>query len=173
MDEQLSTAAGAAFPDRTVTNVDSTGPSWNDWNRTVRLTFADGDAAYLKLAADGDGTRIARERAVIDTVSATRDIPVPTIVAADSEYRVPYLATATVPGESLLQLWAAGGEAERATLIAATARTFATLHAERFETHGRIVGGGASGLELDTAPWTDVLTNQIELKREIAPAERG
>lgn len=70
------------------------------------------------------------------------------------------------------QLSTAAGEAERATLIAATARTFATLHAERFENHGRIVGGGASGLELDTAPWTDVLTNQIEIKREIAPAER-
>lgn len=172
MEEQHSAAIGAAFPDRTVTDVETQGPSWNDRNRTVELTFADGDAAYLKLATDGEGTRIARERAVIQYVDATLDVPVPTIIAADPEYAVPYLSTAPVPGESLLRLWARGDEEERESLIAAVGRTFAELHSERFETAGRIVGGGAVELELDAGPWTDVLVGQIELKREIAPAER-
>jgi len=172
MDEQLSTAVGAAFPDRSVEEVRSTGPSWNDRNRTVRLTFADGDAIYLKLAADGDGSRIARERAVIGYVDANRDVPVPTVLAADPNAHVPYLATAPVPGESLMRLWAEGDEEERAALVAAAGRTFAELHSERFERHGEVVNGGAEGLDLDTAPWTDVLISQIENTREIAPAER-
>lgn len=172
MDEQLCTAVDAAFPSRELQDVESTGPSWNDRNQTVRLTFADGDAAYLKIAADGDGSRIAREQAVIEYVDARIDVPVPAIEAADPDDRVPYLATAPIPGEGLLRLWAEGDEEDRAALIAAAGRTFARLHEERFERHGRIVGGGADGLGLNTAPWTDVLIGQIENKREIAPAER-
>lgn len=172
MDEQLSTSVSAAFPDRTVAEVASTGPSWNDRNRTVRLTFADGEDVYLKLAADGNGRRIARERAVIDYIDATVGVPVPTIVATDPEYEVPYLATTAVQGENLLQMWAESDEKDRATLIAAVGRSFARLHSRRFDRHGRIVGGGTDGLEFDTGPWTDVLIDQIETQREIAPAER-
>jgi aminoglycoside phosphotransferase (APT) family kinase protein len=172
MDEQLSTAVDAAFPERTVADIEAPGPSWNDRNRTVRLVFADGDTAYLKLAADGDGTRLVRERAVIQYVDRSLDVSVPTIVAADPEHAVPYLATAAVPGDRLLQLWAQGDGEERERLIAAAGRTFAELHSERFGTHGYIVGGGPAGLELDTGQWTDVLGSQIELTREIAPAER-
>ncbi|WP_321163913.1 phosphotransferase [Halolamina pelagica] len=65
-----------------------------------------------------------------------------------------------------------GGHPERRELIAELGRTFATLHAERFDHHGTIVGGDAEGLVLEPGSWTDVLIEQIEQKRRIAPGER-
>ncbi|MBP1986899.1 phosphotransferase family protein [Halolamina salifodinae] len=172
MDEQVSDALQRAFPGRAVADVGSTGPSWNDLNRTVELTFEDGETVYLKISTTGDGERVARERAVIDYVDEQVDVPVPTIAAADPTYRVPYLATEAVDGESLIRRWAEADTEERSTLVTAVGRTLATLHGERFEAHGRIVGGGADGLTLEAGSWTDVLIGQIEQQREIAPAER-
>ncbi|MFB6219989.1 MAG: phosphotransferase family protein [Halolamina sp.] len=172
MDPQLSTALQGAFPGRKVTEVEGTGPSWNDQNRTVRLTFTDGDTTYLKFATDGNGTRIARERAVITYVGANREILVPTIVTADPAHDVPYLATAPVPCETLLGRWSDAAEDERADLIAAVGQTLAALHAERFPEHGAIVGGDETGLTLDTGTWTDVLISQIKQMQEIAPTKR-
>lgn len=172
MDEQVSDALQRAFPGRAVADVGSTGPSWNDLNRTVELTFEDGETVYLKISTTGDGERVARERAVIDYVNEYLDVPVPTIATADPTYRVPYLATEAVDGESLIRRWTGADTEERSALITAVGQTLATLHGERFEAHGRILGGGADGLTLETGSWTDVLIGQIEQQREIAPAER-
>jgi len=170
--EQVTDALQRAFPNREVTDVRSTGPSWNDLNRTVEVAFADGTTVYLKVSTTGDGERVGRERAVIDYVAEHVDVPVPTIAAADPAYHVPYLATAAVDGDGLLRRWAEGDTRQRATLMTAVGRTLATLHGERFDAHGRIVGGGADGLTVETGSWTDVLIQQIEQQREIAPAER-
>ena len=172
MDEQIETALQHAFPDRSVAEVGSTGPSWNDLNRTVELTFDDGDTVYLKISTAGDRERIARERALLEYVGATVHVPVPSVAAADPEFELPYLVTRSVDGESLIRRWAEADTPERRGLVTGLGRTFATLHAERFESHGTIVGGGADGLELEPGSWTDVLIEQIEQKRRIAPGER-
>jgi len=172
MDEQLETALQHAFPDRSVAEVGSTGPSWNDLNRTVELTFADGETLYLKISTTGESDRIARERALLAYVDASVDVPVPTIAAADPRAEVPSLATSAVDGKSLIRRWAAADTPERRELVSELGRTFATLHAERFARHGTIVGGDADGLALDTGSWTDVLIEQIEQQRRIAPGER-
>ncbi|GAB7013303.1 phosphotransferase family protein [Halolamina salina] len=172
MDEQVADALRRAFPDREIAEVGSTGPSWNDLNRTVELTFTDGETIYLKISTTGDGERVARERSVIGYVAENVDVPVPAITAAEPEYEVPYLATAAVDGDPLIRRWADANTEERSTLVTEAARTFATLHAERFDSHGRIVGGGPDGLALEEGSWTDVLIGQIEQMRRIAPAER-
>lgn len=172
MDAQTEAALRHAFPDRSVAEVGSTGPSWNDLNRTVELTFADGETVYLKISTTGDGERIARERALLDYVGANVDVPVPTVTATEPDFEVPYLATPAVEGESLIRRWGRGDTAERRDLVTAIGRTFATLHAERFDRHGRILGGDADGLERETGSWIDVLVGQIEQKRRIAPGER-
>ncbi|PSP54463.1 aminoglycoside phosphotransferase [Halobacteriales archaeon QS_1_67_19] len=170
MDEHIATALEAAFPDREAVDVSGTGPSWNPKNRSVEVAFADGGTVYLKIAVDGDGSRIARERAVIEHVGARTAVPVPTVVASEVEHSVPHLATAPVDGPTLIE------SAPGLTVDPATARrvgaALARIHACRFGEHGHIVGGGADGLEVDGQPWPDVLVDTIEETREIAPAER-
>ncbi len=172
MDDRVASVLGETFPDREVEDLLPTGPSWNEANRTVGVEFVDGERSYLKLATDGDGSRVARERAVIDYASANADVPVPTVLASDAGGRVPYLATAPVPGRNLLGLWSDADEAERATLARRVGRALAGVHALRFANHGHVVGGGADGLELDAGSWTDVLVDTIARKRDLAPSER-
>lgn len=92
MDDQVASVLERAFPDRTVAEVGSTGPSWNDKNRTVGIEFSDGRAIYLKTTLEGDGSRIARARAVIDYVGANYEVAMPTVLASDADGQTPYLA---------------------------------------------------------------------------------
>lgn len=172
MDSRIASALEAAFPDREVATVQSTGPSWNDGNRTVGVEFADERTVYLKIATDGDGSRIARERAVVDYVAANSGVPVPTVLASDAERRIPYLATAPVPGRSFLEVWAESDVDRRAALARQVGAALADVHALRFEEHGHVVGGGANGLELDAGPWTDVLVDRIGDMRALASDDR-
>lgn len=177
MDERVAAALDAAFPDREVESVETAEPSWNDKNETVRVEFADRadadsdrEAAYLKVAADGDGTRVARERAVMTYVGSRSAVPVPTVLASDAAAEVPYLATAAMDGRRRLELWYAddADDERRAALARQVGRALARLHELRFESHGHVVGGDADGLELDAGPWTDVLVERIERMRAIA-----
>ncbi|MFC4552501.1 MULTISPECIES: phosphotransferase family protein [Halorussus] len=180
MDERLAAALDAAFTDREVTELGSTGPSWNDHNRTVRVEFADGRAAYLKYATDGDGSRVARERAVLEYVGANSEVPVPTVLASDADGTplergdgaVPYLSTAPVRGANLLDRWSGASPDERAALAWEVGAALAGVHERRFDGHGHVVGGGAGGLELRTGPWTGVLVDKIGEMRAMAPADR-
>jgi aminoglycoside phosphotransferase len=180
MNEAVTTALGAAFPGRSVERLTGVGPSWNGANDTVGVVFADGDRAFCKVAIDGDGTRIARELAVIRYVAAERPIPVPEVLAGDPDADVPYLVTAPAPGRELLDAWEAlgsesrdDGDAEREALLRRAGATLATLHAERFDAHGEIVGSDPNGgLALDRAPWPDVLLRTVERTREIGTSER-
>jgi len=172
MGDRIETALDVAFPDRTVSETGPTGPSWNEDNETVRVTFADGEEVYLKVAVDDDGSRIARERAVVAFVGATGDVPVPTVLDADPEATVPYLVTKPVDGEMLLGPWDDANLDERADLARRVGVSLARVHERRFERAGHIVGGDADGLTLDTAPWTDVLVDRIEWYREYSPADR-
>ncbi|WP_435095013.1 phosphotransferase family protein [Halorubrum sp. N11] len=179
MDERVATALGEAFPERAVDRTFGVGPSWNGANETVGVAFADGERAFCKVAVAGDGSRIARELAVLRYLDAERSIAGPGVLAGDPDADLPYLVTAPAPGRELLGVWEdAGddenaGEVEREALLRRVGATLATLHAKRFETHGEIVGtdrGG--GLALDPAPWPDVLRATIERTREIGTSER-
>jgi len=176
--DAVATALGEAFPERSVRRLTGVGPSWNGANETVGVAFADGGRAFCKVAVDGDGTRIAREFAVLRYVAAERPIPVPDVLAGDPDATVPYLVTAPAPGRELLDLWdelgeREDGETEREASLRRVGATLATLHAERFETHGEVVGSDADdGLALDPAPWPDVLLETIERTREIGTSER-
>lgn len=180
MDEAVTAALGAAFPERSVERLTDVGPSWNGANETVGVAFADGGRAFCKVAVDGDGTRIARELAVLRYVAAERPLAVPEVLAGDPDADPPYLLTGPAPGRELLDVWAELGDgpredrdAEREALLRRVGATLATLHAERFETHGEIVGSDArGGLALDRAPWPDVLIKTIERTREIGTSER-
>ncbi|OYR39085.1 aminoglycoside phosphotransferase [Halorubrum sp. Ib24] len=178
MNDAAAAALADAFPERSVERLTGVGPSWNGANETVGVAFADGGRAFCKVAVDGDGTRIARELAVLRYLAAERPIAVPDVLAGDPDATVPYLVTAPAPGRELLDLWdelgeREGGEADRAALLRRVGATLATLHAERFETHGEIVGSdGRGGLALDPAPWPDVLLKTIERTREIGTSER-
>ena len=172
MDDRTRSALEAAFPDREVTEARPTGPSWNERHRTIEIEFADGERIYLKIATDGNGSRIARKRAVIAYVGANLGIPVPTISASDVGGAPPYLATVPVSGSNLIDYWAEASVAERATLARTVGNALASVHARRFEAHGHVTGGDEDGLELDTGSWTDVLVGTIAETREIAPSDR-
>lgn len=171
MDDAIAVALGEAFPDRDVDDVSPAGPSWNPRNRTARVEFADGRAVFLKVAVDGDGSRIARERAAIAYVGANCDVRVPTIAASDADGPVPHLATAPLSREGLWRLWSEGNEADRAAMARRVGAALAAIHDRRFPTHGRVGGGDAEGLDLDAGSWTDVLLDTIAETRAIAPSE--
>ncbi|NHN47800.1 phosphotransferase [Halostella sp. JP-L12] len=172
MDDRIASALSAAFPDREVASTEPAGPSWNPTNESVRVDFADGRTAYLKVAVDGDGTRIARERGTIEYIGANCDVRVPAVLSSDADGEVPYLATAPLAGESIVGPWSEWGVAERAETARRVGEALADVHAERFGAHGHIAGGGADGLDLDTAPWTDVLVDTIEDVRALSPSDR-
>ena len=181
MEETVETALGAAFPGRVIDRTFGVGPSWNGANETVGVVFADGSRVFCKVAVAGDGSRIARELAVLRYLDAERSISGPEVLAGDPDASVPYLVTAPAPGRELLGVWEEAEEAQREALLRRVGATLATLHAERFETHGEIVGGSDEGeigsrsgsaLILDPAPWPDVLRATIERTREIGTSER-
>ncbi|MFC7324291.1 phosphotransferase family protein [Halorubrum rutilum] len=180
MDETAAAALREAFPERSVERLTDVGPSWNGGNETVGVAFADGGRAFCKVAVDGDGARIARELAVLRHVAAERPLTVPEVLAADPDAAAPYLVTAPAPGRELRGAWeelggrsGGDGEADRAALLRRVGATLATLHAERFEAHGEIAGGdGRGGLNLDRAPWPDVLLRTVERTRRIGTSER-
>lgn len=168
----LVAAVDAAFPTRTVADVGSTGPSWNEQNQTIRVSFTDDGVAFLKAATDGDGTRVARERAVIDYVQASTDIGVPNILSVAPEGNPPHLATAALGETSLRVQLDESDDTAQLSLLGRVGRALARLHDHRFDRHGAIVGGDADGLTVETAPWPDVLRDRIALARSVAPAER-
>lgn len=172
MDDRVSEAISAAFPDRDVTDVSPPGPSWNDANETVRVTFTDGSQAYVKVGMNGDPSRIRRERAVVAYVGAHTGVPVPEVVACDVEHEPPYLATAPMDGTTLLEPWDAHDRVGRRDLARAVGRTLACGHACRFERHGHVIGGSADGLDLEAAPWPDVLHDRVEWLRDLASTDR-
>jgi aminoglycoside phosphotransferase (APT) family kinase protein len=172
MNDQIALVLENAFPDRDVDSVGSTGPSWNEKNRTVRIDFVGGQTIYLKIAIDGDGTRIARERSVIAYVNANCEVPVPTVLTSDIERDIPYIATAPVSGQSLMDLWSDGNTEDRAALAHQVGTALARIYSRRFEAHGHITGSDGDDLEIETGPWTDILIDRINHKRDLSPSDR-
>jgi aminoglycoside phosphotransferase (APT) family kinase protein len=171
-DDRLAAALDAAFPGREVATLDGTGPSWNDRNGTVRVTFAGGETRYLKFARDGDPTRVVRERAALAYVGARTTVSVPPVVASETEVDVPYLVTAPLAGRPLHEAWDGGNESDRTDLARALGRTLATVHGLRFEGHGEIHGGTSEGLVLDRRRWSDLLCARVDETQAIGSSDR-
>ncbi|ELZ53341.1 MULTISPECIES: phosphotransferase family protein [Halorubrum] len=140
--EPISRALDAAFPGRTPDRLTGVGPSWNGSNETVGVTFADGGRAFLKVALMDDGSRIARERAVLRYVDAHGPLAVPDVLAADPGGDPAYLATAPARGRELLAVYEAASDDERERLLRRVGGALAALHAHRFPRHGEVVGAG-------------------------------
>ena len=177
MSDRATTVLTDAFPNRSVDRLFDTGLSWNGGNETLGVVFADGSHAFCKLATDGDRNRIARELAVLQYVDRERCLDVPDVLAGDPDAAVPYLVTGPAPGRELLDVWERANDTERRALLRRVGSTLATLHADRFERAGEILGvpstrGESIDLALDSAPWPDVLLSTIERTREIGTSER-
>ncbi|MFC7204836.1 phosphotransferase family protein [Haloferax namakaokahaiae] len=169
MDSRVASALAHAFPSRDVAEVHATGPSWNDSNHTVGVAFEDGQRAFVKVAADGDGERIVRESAVIERVAGAGLVPVPEIVARDPDHEIPYLVTEPVDGSVVLDLWDDGDRAELTRRVGAA---LARVHSLGFDAHGDIFGGGPTELEAERGRWADVLADRIEMMRGLASDTR-
>ena len=187
--EPIDRALAVAFPDREVDRLTGVGPSWNGANETVGVAFADGSWAFLKVALADESHRLTRERAVLRYVGAHGLLPVPEVLAADPDGDPAYLATAPAPGRGLLDVYDAASDDERERLLRRVGAALAALHADRFASHGEIVGAGRergsaaageatpdpdgqTGLAIEFASWTDVLLATIERTREIGTSER-
>ncbi|WP_435348223.1 phosphotransferase family protein [Haloarchaeobius sp. HRN-SO-5] len=172
MDSRIESVLADAFPGRTVADVSPAGISWNPVNESAKVDFDDGETVYLKVALDGDASRLGVEPPVVDYVDANCAVRAPTVVASETDAEAPYVATAPMAGECLVGPWGDADADERATMARRVGATLAELHDLRFDRHGHVVGGGADGLELDAAPWTDVLLDKIARMRARAPSER-
>ena len=187
--EPIDRALAAAFPGRAVDRLTGVGPSWNGANETVGVVFADGGRAFLKVAIADESRRLAREHAVLRYVGAHGLLPVPEVLAADPDGDPAFLATAPAPGRGLLDVYEAASDDERERLLRRVGGALAALHADRFASHGEIVGAGAergsaaegaatagpdgsTGLSIEFAPWSDVLLATVERTREIGTSER-
>jgi len=181
MEETVETALGAAFPGRPIDRTFEVGPSWNGANETVGVAFADGAPRLLQGRRRGrrEPDRPRTGRASVPRRGAT-DFGSrgtgrrPGRVGAVPRHRAG-------AGSRTARRLGGGGEEQREALLRRVGATLATLHAERFETHGEIVGGSDTGetgsrsesaLILDPAPWPDVLRATIERTREIGTSER-
>ncbi|WP_323675812.1 phosphotransferase [Halorubellus sp. PRR65] len=164
----------AVFPDREVAAAGDAGPSWNDDNRTVGVEFADGERAYCKVAVDGDPSRAARECGVLAYVDANAVVPTPAVLASatGSAADPPYVVTADVDGTIGWRAWRDADDDERVAFARAVGRTFASVHACRFDAHGRVVDGDANDLDVDPVPWPDLLADQIRWSRDRAGGGR-
>ncbi|WP_336035932.1 phosphotransferase family protein [Halobacterium yunchengense] len=159
MSDPLQAAVRAAFPRRSVAEVDErdTRPG----NRTARVAFTDGDAAYVKTATDGT-RRLVRETAATRYADAHCDVETPSVLAAAPDSDPPYLATEPVRGRALAASWPDADTEERAAMVRRTGATIAAVHDAGFERSGRIAGGGPAGLDLEAAPWSETLAATVE-----------
>lgn len=177
MSDRVTTVLTGAFPNRSVDRFFDTGLSWNGGNETLGVVFADGSHAFCKVATDGDRRRIARERAVLRHVKSERCLDVPDVLAFDPDAAMPYLVMEPAPGRELLGVWERASDTERRVLLRGIGALLATLHADRFERAGEILGetatrGESIDLTLDAAPWPDVLRSTIDRTRTIGTSER-
>lgn len=161
MEGSVEVALAAVFPDREVTSRTPAVGSDRPGNETVRVQFADGDVAFLKVAVD-EGER-ARERLRRDA-AATRyarwhaDVRVPAVLVARPDAHPAFVATAALPGTAIASEWPVDSTVARATVLRAVGRALAGVHhADDFGGHAHVRGGDADGLALERGSWSSVL----------------
>ncbi len=172
MQPAVESALTAAFPERAVERVTEPSGSAHPGNATVEVAFADGDGAFLKVAVDSRGERVAREAAATRYTAAHCDVRVPEVFVADPVHDPPYVAIAPLSGTTVADRWTDATAAERTDLLRAVGRALAGVHAARFDRPGRVQDGDATSLTLDPGSWTDVLCATVEERAEALFAER-
>lgn len=172
IDDDIAAALTNAFLKREIEEVLPAGPSWNDLNETVCVEFADGQSVFLKIAADGDGSRITRECAVIDYVGAHCNVVAPLVITSETTGYPPYLVTAPMRERSLAPQWAELSKTERTTVLRQIGSALADVNSQQFDHHGHIVDGDADELVLETGTWTTILVERIEMMRDLASSDR-
>lgn len=170
MKNDIEAALADGFPGREVADIEhyETRPG----NLTVAVQFADGGRVFLKIPTGGNRERIVRETAATRYARIHCDVRVPRVLAAAPDGTPPYFATAPLTGTAVFDRWNAADLAERGDLTAWVGRGLAGIHTARFDRHGRITGGDADGLALESGSWTDVLCSTIETRAADLFAER-
>lgn len=170
MHPAVESALEEAFPGRTPAGVDPRAS--RPGNRTVAVRFEGGGRAFLKIATDGDGGRVARDAAATRYAGAHCDVRVPEVLASAPDGDPPYVATAPLDGDPIADRWPGAGAEGRARILRSVGRALAGVHAARFDRPGRIVGGDAGGLDLDGGSWTGVLRATLRERASVLFADR-
>lgn len=159
----VRTALDAAVPDRRVAGVDPVDDSDHPGNEVVRVRFEGDDPVYVKTATAEDGPeRVARETALLRYLDAHAGVAVPSVLAADADAAPPYLVTAPLPGERLVDRLPPNVDAAAlADPLRRLGRALAGIHAARLDRAAWVLGGDADGLDLDADPWPTVLRERV------------
>jgi aminoglycoside phosphotransferase (APT) family kinase protein len=176
MQGEVDAALSAAFPERTVTSTTTAAGSDRPGNETVRVRFADGTIAYLKVAVEGSEHargRLARDAAATRYASRHADVRVPEVLAVDTSGTPAYVATAALPGTAIASDWPVDSTVARATVLRAVGRALAGVHAaDDFDTHAHVPGGDADGFVLESGAWSTVLGETLRARADESFAER-
>lgn len=160
MNDSVRTVLDAAFPDREVIETAEMPESGHRGNQTLRVRFVDDNHVFLKVRVDGEAERNEREVATTQYARAHCEVRVPAVVAADSTFDPPYLATAPLDGTRADEDWEAGNRRE--AIARDVGRAVAGITAARFDDHGWITGGNAERLDYEPGKWSAVLADAIE-----------
>lgn len=155
-----------AFPERHAVAVEQVIDSGHPGNQTVRVRFASNGVAYLKIRIDGDAERNAREAGTIQYARDHCPIRVPTVLAVDSGFDPPYLATAPIGGTAVTERWKGATFDERTLLAREIGRAVAGISHAQFTEPGWIVGGDENDLNCKTGRWSVVLADAIERRAD-------
>ncbi|WP_227134176.1 phosphotransferase family protein [Halorubellus salinus] len=160
----------AAFPEREVASTTAASGSDSVGNETVRVRFADGAVAFLKVAVD-DGAwvreRLARDAAALRYARRHADVRVPDVLAVETTGTPAYVATAALSGTAIATDWPVDSTVARATVLRAVGRALAGVHAaDDFERHARIRGWSdeRDGFALASGSWSSVLEETLDAR---------
>lgn len=165
--EPLNEAIDRAFATRTITDISKQNA--RQGNAVGRVTFADGEVAYVKTAT-GTDRRLTREIAATRYAGKHCPVEVPDILAAETGSSPAYCALTPLPGTPLNEPWTDGEN--RAPLLREAGRTLAAVHEASFDDTGRIIDGDENGLELTDETWTETLCATVEWRAEDWFADR-
>lgn len=170
--EIFTRAVSSALPNATIDTIETAGPSWNQTTQVARVSFLDSESVYCKITPnDLDGTELRAETGAIRYAGANTPVTVPTVVETTAD-PVPALVTEPVAGTPVDNEWFDVSPERRETLACRLGRTLASIHAERFDRPGEIVGGDTDKLVIEHAPWPDVLRKDILENRRLAETSR-
>ncbi len=170
--EMFTRAVSSALPDATIDTIETAGPSWNQTTRVARVSFFDSEPVYCKVTPnDLDGTELRAEKGAIRYAGANTPVTVPTVVAMTTG-PVPALVTEPVAGTPVDEEWFDVSPERRETLARRLGRALASLHAERFDRPGEIVGGDTDELVIEHAAWPEVLRTEVLENRRLAETSR-
>lgn len=160
MSDATSTVLHEAFPGREVTEIIELTESGHPGNHTLRVQFRDNNHIFLKIRVDGDRERNEREVATLRYARSHCDVRVPSVMAADSTFSSPYLATKPLVGTPLSENWET--PVHREAIARNIGRAIAGITTAQFDDHGWITGGDERQLTYEPGQWNHVLADAVE-----------